>query len=205
MKGRTFGYARVSTTDQHLDRQLEALKSYGIAERDIITDKFSGKDFNRTGYMALKQQMLRKGDILVVKELDRLGRNYEQIKEEWQELQKMGVDIVIIDMPILNTAEKSDLEKSLIANIVFELLAYTAEKERQKIKLRQREGIDIALQKGIIFGRPKKEIPENFFDECRKWLEGEQTAVATMKRTGLKKTTFYRMVNENMREISVKC
>ena len=115
------------------------------------------------------------------------------------------MDIFIIDMPILNTAEKSDLEKSLIANIVFELLAYTAEKERQKIKLRQREGIDIALQKGIIFGRPKKEIPENFFDECRKWLEGEQTAVATMKRTGLKKTTFYRMVNENMREISVKC
>lgn len=205
MKGRTFGYARVSTTDQHLDRQIEALTSYGVAERDIITDKFSGKDFNRQGYLALKDQMLRRGDVLVVKELDRLGRNYEQIKEEWQELQKMGVDIVIIDMPILNTAEKSDLEKSLIANIVFELLAYTAEKERQKIKLRQREGIDIALQKGIPFGRPKKEIPDNFFDECRKWLEGEQTAVITMKKTGLKKTTFYRMVNENMREISVKC
>ncbi|MBO5377594.1 MAG: recombinase family protein [Ruminiclostridium sp.] len=205
MKGRTFGYARVSTTDQHLDRQIEALTSYGVAERDIITDKFSGKDFNRQGYLALKDKMLRRGDVLVVKELDRLGRNYEQIKEEWQELQKMGVDIVIIDMPILNTAEKSDLEKSLIANIVFELLAYTAEKERQKIKLRQREGIDIALQKGIPFGRPKKAIPDNFFDECRKWLEGEQTAVITMKKTGLKKTTFYRMVNENMREISVKC
>jgi len=205
MKGRMYGYARVSTTDQHLDRQIEALTSYGVAERDIITDKFSGKDFNRQGYLALKDQMLRRGDVLVVKELDRLGRNYEQIKEEWQELQKMGVDIVIIDMPILNTAEKSDLEKSLIANIVFELLAYTAEKERQKIKLRQREGIDIALQKGIPFGRPKTVIPDNFFDECRKWLEGEQTAVVTMKKTGLKKTTFYHMVNENMREISVKC
>lgn len=205
MKGRMYGYARVSTTDQHLDRQIEALTSYGVAERDIVTDKFSGKDFNRQGYLALKDQMLRRGDVLVVKELDRLGRNYEKIKEEWQELQKMGVDIVIIDMPILNTAEKSDLEKSLIANIVFELLAYTAEKERQKIKLRQREGIDIALQKGIPFGRPKKEIPDNFFDECRKWLEGEQTAVITMKKTGLKKTTFYRMVNENMREISGKC
>lgn len=205
MKGRMFGYARVSTTYQHLDRQIEALTAYGVAERDIITDQFSGKDFNRQGYITLKDRMLRKGDVLVVKELDRLGRNYEQIKEEWQELQKMGVDIVIIDMPILNTAEKSDLEKSLIANIVFELLAYTAEKERQKIKLRQREGIGIALQKGIPFGRPKKEIPENFFDECRKWLEGEQTAVVTMKKTGLKKTTFYRMVNENMREISRKC
>ena len=119
MKGRMYGYARVSTTDQHLDRQIEALTSYGVAERDIVTDKFSGKDFNRQGYITLKERMLRRGDVLVVKELDRLGKNYEQIKEEWQELQKMGVDIVIIDMPILNTAEKSDLEKSLIANIVF--------------------------------------------------------------------------------------
>lgn len=196
MKGRMFGYARVSTTDQHLDRQIEALLKYGVAERDIITDKFSGKDFNRKGYLTLKEHILRSGDILVIKELDRLGRNYEQVKDEWRELQKLGVDIVIIDMPLLNTAEKSNLEKSLIANIVFELLAYTAEKERQKIKVRQAEGIKVARSKGIHFGRKKTEIPKNFSEECRKWLNGEQTAIETMRRLGVKKTTFYKLVNE---------
>lgn len=137
---RTYGYARVSSTEQNLDRQIEALTEYGVDERDIITDKQSGKDFQRSGYLALKQQMLREGDTLVIKEMDRLGRDYEAIKNEWQELQRMGVDIVIIDTPILNTKEKSDLEKSLICNIVFELLAYTAEKERRKIRTRQAEG-----------------------------------------------------------------
>ena len=205
MRGRLFGYARVSTTDQHLDRQIDALKNYGVAERDIITDKFSGKDFNRKGYIALKENMLRPGDILVVKELDRLGRNYDQVKNEWRELQKMGVDIVIIDMPLLNTAEKSDLEKSLIANIVFELLAYTAEKERQKIKVRQAEGIKLALEKGVQFGRPRVAIPENFYIECRNWLEGEQSAVTTMRKLGMKKTTFYKIVNEKMPEIAKLC
>ena len=205
MKGRLFGYARVSTTDQHLDRQIEALRNYGVAERDIITDKFSGKDFNRKGYLTLKEHILREGDILVIKELDRLGRNYEQVKDEWQELQRMGIDIVIIDMPILNTAEKSDLEKSLIANIVFELLAYTAEKERQKIKVRQAEGIKLALAKGVRFGRKKTEIPENFYAECNRWLEGEQTAIATMHKLGMKKTTFYKIVNEQMPEIVKRC
>lgn len=156
-------------------------------------------------YLTLKEHILRTGDILVIKELDRLGRDYEQIKIEWQELQKMGIDIVIIDMPILNTAEKSDLEKSLIANIVFELLAYTAEKERQKIKVRQAEGIKLALAKGIRFGRKKTQIPENFYSECSRWLEGEQTAVEAMRKTGLKKTTFYKLVNEQMPEIVTKC
>ena len=124
MQSRTFGYARVSSQEQNLDRQIQALTDYGINERDIITDKISGKDFNRQGYLMLKSQILRQGDTLAVKELDRLGRNYEQIKDEWRELQQSGIDIVILDMPILNTREKSDLEKPLIANIVFELLAY---------------------------------------------------------------------------------
>ena len=135
MQSRTFGYARVSSQEQNLDRQIQALSKYGIDERDIITDKISGKDFNRQGYVMLKTQILRRGDTLAVKELDRLGRNYEQIKDEWRELQQSGIDIVILDMPILDTREKSDLEKSLIANIVFELLAYLAEKERCKIDL----------------------------------------------------------------------
>ncbi|MDL2232137.1 recombinase family protein [Ruminococcaceae bacterium OttesenSCG-928-L11] len=196
---RIFGYARVSSSDQHLDRQIQALMEYGINERDIITDKVSGKDFNRQGYMALKTQILRQGDTLVIKELDRLGRSYEQMKVEWQELQQLGIDIVILDMPILNTKEKSDLEKSLIANIVFELLAYTAEKERRKIKARQEEGIAAAKSKGVKFGRPKATIPIEFESECRKWRSGEQSAVETMKRLGLKRSTFYKLVQDDRR------
>jgi len=194
MKSRTFGYARVSSREQNLDRQIQALMEYGIDERDIITDKISGKDFNRQGYVMLKSQILRQGDTLAVKELDRLGRNYEQIKDEWRELQQSGIDIVILDMPILNTREKSDLEKSLIANIVFELLAYLAEKERCKIKSRQQEGISVAKGKGVKFGRPQAELPLDFHTEYEKWKNGEQTAVQTMKRLGLKRTTFYKLV-----------
>lgn len=192
---RTYGYARVSSTEQNLDRQIEALTEYGVDERDIITDKQSGKDFQRSGYLALKQQMLREGDTLVIKEMDRLGRDYEAIKNEWQELQRMGVDIVIIDTPILNTKEKSDLEKSLICNIVFELLAYTAEKERRKIRTRQAEGIKLALQRGAAFGRPSVEVPQNFAEVTDRWRSGEITAVEAMRQLGLKKTTFYKLVS----------
>lgn len=194
--GRVYGYARVSSTEQHLDRQLEALSAYGIEDRHIITDKGSGKDFSRPGYQTLKSQLLRSGDVLVIKELDRLGRNYEHIKSEWQDLRQLGVDIIVIDMPVLSTADKSDLEKSLIANIVFELLAYTAEKERVKTLSRQAEGIAVAQIKGVKFGRPKVQVPANFDDEVRKWKSGEQTATETMAVLGLKRTTFYRLVKE---------
>ena len=194
--GRVYGYARVSSTEQHLDRQIEALSAYGVEDRHIITDKQSGKDFSRPGYQTLKGQLLRSGDILVVKELDRLGRNYEQIKTEWYELRQMGVDIVVLDMPVLTTTDKSDLEKVLIANIVFELLSYLAEKERLKIKTRQAEGIAAAKAKGVKFGRPKTKIPQDFIDEVRKWKEGKQTATETMAKLGLKRTTFYKLVKE---------
>lgn len=191
--GRRYEYARVSSTEQNLDRQVEALLTYGVEERDIITDKQSGKDFQRTVYLALKQQMLREGDLLVIKEMDRLGRDYEAIKKEWQELQRMGVDIVIIDTPILNTKEKSDLEKNLICSIVFELLAYTAEKEHRKIRSRQAEGIKLALDKGVKFSRPETALPENYADVIGLWRSGCITAVEAMKRLGLKKTTFYKL------------
>ena len=127
-----YGYARVSTREQNLDRQIEELKKYGIEERDIITDKQSGKDFNRNGYKTLKESLLRKGDTLVIKELDRLGRDMEQIKQEWRALEEAGINLIVLDNPILNTEGKTDLEKKLISNIVFELLSYMAEKERQK-------------------------------------------------------------------------
>ena len=195
--GRVYGYARVSSTEQHLDRQIEALSAYGVEDRHIITDKMSGKDFSRPGYLTLKNQLLRAGDILVIKELDRLGRNYEQIKAEWQDLRQMSIDIVVLDMPILSTADKSDLEKVLIANIVFELLAYLSEKERVKIKTRQAEGIATAKQKGVKFGRPKAKLPTGFAEEVRKWQAGEQTATATMQVLNLKRTTFYKLVKES--------
>lgn len=191
--GRTYGYARVSSTEQNLDRQVEALLAYGVEERDIITDKQSGKDFQRSGYLALKNQMLRPGDTLVVKEMDRLGRDYSAIKDEWLDIQKMGVDIVIIDTPLLNTKEKSDLEKNLICSIVFELLAYTAEKERRKIRTRQAEGIKLALDRGVKLGRPETTLPENYAEVIGLWQSGIITAVEAMKRLGMKKTTFYKL------------
>lgn len=193
---RVYGYARVSSTEQNLDRQIEALTAYGVEDRHIITDKMSGKNFDRPGYQTLKCQLLRSGDVLVVKELDRLGRDYVQIKAEWSDLRKMGVDIVVLDMPVLSTADKSDLDKSLIASIVFELLAYLSEKERIKIKTRQAEGIAIAKQKGVSLGRPKAKLPQGFDEEVRKWQAGEQTSTATMQALGLKKTTFYKLVKE---------
>lgn len=194
--GRTYGYARVSSTEQNLDRQVEALLAYGVEERDIITDKQSGKDFQRSGYLALKNQMLRPGDTLVIKEMDRLGRDYSAIKDEWLDIQKMGVDIVIIDTPLLNTKEKSDLEKNLICSIVFELLAYTAEKERRKIRTRQAEGIKLALDRGVKFGRPETTLPENYAEVIGLWRSGSITAVEAMKQLGLKKTTFYKLAGK---------
>ncbi|HQE50062.1 MAG TPA: recombinase family protein [Fervidobacterium sp.] len=193
---RMYGYARVSSTEQNLDRQIKALVKYGVEDRHIITDKMSGKNFDRPGYQTLKCQLLRSCDVLVIKELDRLGRDYEQIKSEWHDLRQMGVDIVVLDMPILSTADKSDLEKTLIANIVFELLAYLSEKERIKIRTRQAEGVEAARKKGVKFGRPKVQVPTNFKDEVRKWKSGEQTATETMTKLGLKRTTFYKLVKE---------
>ncbi|MBC2457167.1 recombinase family protein [Clostridium beijerinckii] len=195
---RTYGYARVSSSDQSLQRQLDALTAYGLTDRDIITDKASGKSFNRAGYKTLKEQMLHKGDILVIKELDRLSRDYDGVKEEWHDIQAMGVDIVVLDTPILNTADKSDLEKTLISNIVFELLSYLADKTRRKIKASQAEGIRAAKNKNVKFGRPVAIKPPNFDAEVTKWRNGEQSAVATYKKLGMSKTTFYKLVKKEL-------
>lgn len=205
MSNKTYGYIRVSSKEQNLDRQRTAMLEFGIDERDIIEDKVSGKDFDRKGYMVLKDSLLRSGDTLVVKELDRLGRNMDHIKTEWQELQAKGVDIIIIDTPILNTSNKSDLEKKLISNIVFELLSYMAEKERIKIRTRQAEGIALAKSKGLYKGRKKIEI-DNFESVFKDWKAGKMTAVEAMKLLGVKKNTFYRRVKEyeNNKVISKK-
>ena len=196
MEGRVYGYARVSSQGQNLDRQVEALKERGIAERDIITDKKSGKDFSRQGYLSLKEHILHEGDTLVIKELDRLGRNYEQIRDEWKALNSLGVDIEVLDMPILNTANKQSIEKQLITNIVFELMSYIAESERHKIKQRQREGIEIARQKGVKFGRRPINKPYNWDEVYGEWYNGKITAVEAMRRTSLKRSTFYKLAEQ---------
>lgn len=199
---KTFAYLRVSTKDQNLDRQRESVLQYcednniEIQERDIITDKQSGKDFNREGYQTLKNSLLRSGDTLIIKELDRLGRDMTMIKEEWQFLERKGISIVVIDTPILNTVGKSDLEKTLISNIVFELLSYMAEKERLKIKQRQAEGIAAAKSKGKKFGRPTISYPDNWEEVYTKLKDGKITAVKAMELTSMKKTSFYKLIKQ---------
>ncbi|MDU1031647.1 recombinase family protein [Clostridium paraputrificum] len=199
---KTFAYLRVSTKDQNLDRQRESVLKYcednniEIQERDIITDKQSGKDFNREGYQTLKNSLLRSGDTLIIKELDRLGRDMTMIKEEWQSLERKGISIVVIDTPILNTVGKSDLERTLISNIVFELLSYMAEKERLKIKQRQAEGIAAAKSKGKKFGRPTISYPDNWEEVYTKLKDGKITAVKAMELTSMKKTSFYKLIKQ---------
>lgn len=195
MSNKIFGYIRVSSKEQNTDRQKQALLEYGVDERDIIEDKVSGKDFNRNGYLTLKNSLLRDGDTLVIKELDRLGRNMDMIKNEWQEIQSNRIDIVVLDTPILNTKNKSDLERKLIANIVFEMLTYMAEKERIKIKTRQAEGITIAKSKGLYKGR-KKIVNENFENIYSDWKKRKFTAIKAAEMLNMKKSTFYRRVKE---------
>lgn len=196
MASKIYGYARVSTKEQNLERQIQALKEYGIGDRDIITDKASGKDFNRNGYITLKESLLREGDTLVIKELDRLGRNMEQIKKEWRALEEKGINLIVLDNPILNTKGKTDLEKKLISNIVFELLSYMAEKEREKTKQRQAEGIAMAKENNVKFGRPRIEMPKEFKEVYARVKLGEITSVKAMQILGLKKNTYYSFVKE---------
>ena len=200
---RKVAYGRVSTDKQVLERQLLAFKEYGIDDRDVFIDKMSGKNFDRPEYQLLKSRILREGDVLVIKELDRLGRDMDMIKTEWRELEEMGVSIEVIDMPIINTTGKSDLEKKLISNIVFELLCYMAQKEREKMLQRQREALDsmpvneegkrVSLKTGKVMGRPVAEMPNNFREVYDKvFVTKELTALKGMAELGLKKSTFYK-------------
>jgi DNA invertase Pin-like site-specific DNA recombinase len=201
MNNKTYAYVRVSTQEQNLDRQIEAIKSYvkenniELSDRDIIADKASGKDFKRTGYESLTNTLLRSGDTLIIKELDRLGRNYEQMKDEWNQLVKKGINIIIIDTPMLSTANKTDLDRTLISNIVFELLAYTAQKEKEMRHKRQREGIDIKKAQGVHLGRPKATYPDRWDEVYKKWKDEEITAKEAMETLNIKRTTFYKLAN----------
>lgn len=180
-----FGYVRVSSRDQNEQRQLDALTAYGVAARDIIVDKQSGKDFDRPGWTRLLRR-LRPGDTLAVKSIDRLGRNYDEILLEWRCLIKeLGVDIVVLDMPLLDTRRGRDLTGTLISDIVLQLLSYVAQTERENIRQRQREGIAAAKARGIRFGRPAQPIPAWFPELYRAWKEEGLTANQDAARGGL--------------------
>ena len=192
-----FGYARVSTKEQHLDRQIKALLDYGIDERDIVTDKASGADLDRPGYQALKTSMLRDGDTLVVKSLDRISRNKEHIIQELRYFKEHHIQVRIIDLPttMIQMPTGQEWVFEMINNILIEVLSSIAEQDRLTIRQRQAEGIAAAKAKGKHLGRPKIDFPSNWDIVFRRWESGEITAVAAMKELGVKKSTYYKLVH----------
>lgn len=195
MGSKIFGYCRVSSKDQNLDRQLETLKEMGIEERDIFIDTASGKDFNRVKYQSLKN-VLREDDILVIKSIDRLGRNYKQICDEWREITSViKAHIKVIDMALLDTTQKNGLIGQVVSDIVLQLLGYVAEQEREFIKQRQAEGIKLAKEKGKRLGKPPIQKPTNWNEVIAIWQSKKITAREAMKRLNLKPTSFYKLVS----------
>lgn len=195
---KVYGYARVSTREQNLDRQIAALRQYVKDERDIITDKESGKDFDRAGYQYLRERLIRPGDTLIVKSLDRLGRSKEQVMEELRHFRAEGVRVKILDLPttMVELPEGQDWIIEMVNNILLEVLASIAEQERLTIRQRQAEGIAEAKKQGRQLGRKKTELPAEWELVTGLWKSGSITAVQAMDRLGLKKSTFYRMVRE---------
>ena len=190
MRKKEYGYIRVSTKEQNIDRQLNALREYGIQSRDIFIDKMSGKDFERPKY----QQMIKKmkpGDTLVIKSIDRLGRNYDEILEQWRHITKeIRADVVVLDMPLLDTRQGRDLTGTLIADIVLQLLSYVAQTEREFIRQRQAEGIAAAKAKGVNFGRRPKERPPEFAAVFLEWKAGNISARNAANQLGVNHRTF---------------
>ncbi len=197
MESRTYYYARVSSKEQNLDRQIEAFKTLGATDRDIITDKQSGKDLDRAGYMTLKNNILRKGDTLVVKSLDRLSRNKSDIKNELQYFKDSGIRLKIIDLPttMLELPEGQEWVFDMVNNILIEVLGTIAEQERETIRKRQAEGIAVAKAKGVKIGRPSLAFPSNWNEVYTKWKDGQITAKVAMELTDTKRTSFYKLVN----------
>jgi len=189
-----YGYIRVSTKEQNEQRQIHALKEYGISEKNIYMDKQSGKDFNRKQYQKMLRKM-NKGDALVVKSIDRLGRNYEEILEQWRILtREKEITIVVLDMPVLDTRQAKDLTGTLIADIVLQLLSYVAQTEREFIRQRQAEGIAAAKERGVQFGRPRHDIPEDFDKVYQLVKDKKISGNKAAKQLGISKTTFFRLV-----------
>jgi len=191
-----YGYVRVSTKEQNEHRQIIALREFGIADKRIFMDKQSGKDFQRTNYNRMVRK-LKTGDTLVIKSIDRLGRNYEEILEQWRIITKeKQVAIVVLDMPLLDTRQHRDLTGMLIADIVLQLLSYVAQTEREFIRQRQAEGIAAAKERGVQFGRKPLDRPDEFYSLRLQWLDGIISARAAARCLGITHSTFLRWVNE---------
>lgn len=183
-----YGYARVSSTDQNEERQLLALRARNVPERNVFVDKQSGKDFLRPQYKQLARR-LREGDLLYVLSIDRLGRNYEEIQQQWRYLTK---EIVVIDMPLLDTRQGKDLMGTFIADLVLQILSFVAQSERENIKKRQAEGIAAAMERGVRFGRPEKPLPDDFSQLVYRWEIGALPFGELIARCGMSEATFYR-------------
>ena len=196
MSGKTYGYVRVSTKGQKEDRQLIAMREFGVPAEHIVVEKQSGKDFERPAYLRLVEAM-QSGDILVIKSIDRLGRNYAEILEQWSGLTKeRRIAIVVLDMPLLDTREERDLTGVLVADIVLQLLSYVAQTERDFIRQRQAEGIAAAKERGVRFGRRRLILPETFETLAEAWWHGQVTAVQAGKELGISRTTFKHRAQE---------
>lgn len=190
MEAKQYGYIRVSSKEQNEDRQRIAMREFGISESNIILDKQSGKDFERPGYKRLVKR-LKPGDTLAIKSIDRLGRNYDEVLEQWRMLTKeKQIAIVVLDMPLLDTRQGRDLTGVLIADIVLQILSYVAETEREFIRQRQAEGIAAAKARGVKFGREPKERTAEFLDLKAAWERGEISARAASQRLGVAHGTF---------------
>lgn len=188
--GNVYGYVRVSTKDQNEDRQLIALQEMSIPEKNIFVDKQSGKDFKRPMYKRMLRK-IKKDDLLYVKSIDRLGRNYAEILEQWRILTKeKGIDIVVLDMPLLDTRRGKDLMGTFLSDIVLQVLSFVAENERINIRQRQAEGIAAAKMRGVRFGRPPRPLPENFHEIYQQWKNGKITGLAAAKECGMPMSTF---------------
>lgn len=193
---KTYGYIRVSTVEQHTDRQFHSMRENGVPTENIYVDKQSGKDFIRPAY----QKMIRKlkaGDLLIIKSIDRLGRNYDDILEQWRILCKeKGVDIVVLDMPLLNTTISKDLLGTFISDLVLQLLSFVSENERHYIRQRQAEGIAAAKLRSVRFGRPPITPPDNFEKLIRDWREGYFDLLELTRQCGMSKSTIYRKIRK---------
>ncbi len=198
--GNVYGYVRISTREQNEDRQMVALNEVQVPEKNIYMDKQSGKDFNRPMYRQLLKK-LRQDDLLYIKSIDRLGRNYEEVLEQWRLLTKeKKIDIVVIDMPLLDTRRGKDLMGTFLSDIVLQVLSFVAENERKNIRQRQREGIDAAKDRGVQFGRPQVPLPDNFVQIYNRWVVGEIGGREAAELCGMPITSFYRKANKRREE-----
>ena len=190
MQENSFGYVRVSTKEQNEARQITVMEKLSIPKRNVYVDKSSGKDFERPQYKKMLRRM-KKDDVLYVKSIDRLGRNYGEILEQWRILtREKGVDIVVLDMPLLDTRRGKDLMGTFLSDIVLQILSFVAENERANIRQRQAEGIAAAKARGVRFGRPAKPLPENYRNVYRQWKAGEISGVAAARKCGMPLSSF---------------